>query len=213
MSPDSQPQVIQTEANAPASAMSDVFVPAAQCFAAGIGAGLVAGIIVNHLGYAPADCIKWGLTAAGIVCGLALFWRFFWSVTHEDWEWEKMLLTIDNLEDQVQALNLQLSTVSRDRDDYRNQAEMQAALRNTTKNYTAAKSELDPVRQNAKKMTDFWLQYATHPSRRKMEELDMSQGAYAEALAYLHSKGAIVTNGSQVSWKINTAEQADMVLG
>lgn len=214
MSPGAQPtQVIQTEATAPANAMSDVFVPAAQCLAAGVGAGLVAGIVANHLDNAFSDCITWGLTTAGIVCGLALFWRFAWSVAHEDWEWEKLLLTVDNQEDMIQRLTTELHTVSLERDAMRHEAKVQEILRNkANKNYMPAESELDPVRENARKMIDYWLATGSHPSRRKMEDAGISQTDYAAALGYLQIKGALVVNGSQVTWKVNTIAQGELVL-
>lgn len=209
----SQPQVIQTEAPQPASAMPDVIVPAAQCVAAGLGAGLVAGIVANHLGYAFGDCVAGALTTAGIVTGLALFWHFAWSVAHEDWEWEKLLLAVDNQDDEINTLRTQLSTMSRDLIAAQHEAKVQSILRNAkdARNYTPAESELDPVRQNAKKMIDYWLATASHPSRRKMEDV-MSQGDYAAALSYLQVKGALVINGSQVTWKVNSVAQGELVL-
>ena len=73
-------------------------VPAAQCVVAGLGAGWGLALIANHFhGYGLAIALPAPPRRALSRVWPRLFWRFAWSVAHEDWEWEKLTaLAVDN---------------------------------------------------------------------------------------------------------------------
>jgi hypothetical protein len=189
--------------------LDDVLARALECTLAGLGAGVVVGVVC-----AVAD-VGWWLTATaaaatwGAITGALSVWTF----TRDARQWQAMVWEIDELDEQCEALQDALDTVTNRNEYLMAENARLTMLTNTKTNYVPAAAASDPVRQDAQTLIDVWASSGfVAPTQRQMLDRGWTQAQYAAARALLVSRGVIDGSSNRGAWLAQTMQAAQAAI-
>lgn len=189
--------------------LDDVLARALECTLAGLGAGVVVGVVC-----AVGDAGLWfTVTAAGATWGAITGTLAVWTFTRDARQWQAMAWEIDELDEQCKALQDALDTIMKRNKFLTSENARLAILTNGKSNYVPQMAASDPVRQDAEELINVWAASGfVAPTQRQMLDRGWTQAQYAAARALLVSRGVIDGSSNRGAWLAQTMQAAQAAI-